>query len=609
MTPSQQFAAAASLPAIQWDDWSTRFLFFPGKGGVGKTTVASTIALRLAESGRQVLLVSTDPASNLDDVFELNAGPEPTAVPGVPRLALMNLDPEAAALAYRERVVGPYRGVLPSAAIRSMEEQLSGACTVEIAAFNEFTGLLTDPELLGRFDTVIFDTAPTGHTLRLLSLPKAWSGFIETSSQGASCLGPLAGLEAQHDRYAATVKALADSTLTTLVLVSRPDVGALREATRAGSELRALGIHNQRLIVNGVLDAPDGDRVAEAMARVQQAALRSLPPSLRDVPLVAVPLVPSGLTGLGALRQLSVGGWTTAAVVDPERPTDLPGLERLVEDLANTGQGVVMTMGKGGVGKTSLAVALAVALSRAGHPVHLSTTDPAADLLQVLGTDRPEGLTVSAIDPATETSRYAEDVLAAAGELDPEGRALLEEDLRSPCTEEIAVFRAFARTVDQAGGGFVVLDTAPTGHTLLLLDAAESYHREVARTAGEIPAAVRALLPRLRDPEYTRMLLVTLAQTTPVLEAERLQADLRRAGIEPYGWIINASLAASGTRHPVLARRAALEQPQIRRVADELAARCWLVPWRASRESTSTIEGTGRAVSLTHAIDLEPSHG
>lgn len=575
-------AAWTSLDATGPQVWSAPFLFFTGKGGVGKTTVASAIAVRLAEAGRKVLIVSTDPASNLDDVFEMSAGSAPTPVPAVPGLSLMNLDPEASAAVYRERVVGPYRDVLPPAAIRGMEEQLSGACTVEIAAFNEFTGLLATPVVSGQFDTVVFDTAPTGHTLRLLSLPKAWSGFIADATHGASCLGPLAGLEGQREQYAAAVRVLADASRTTVVLVSRPEPSALTEAARAGRELRALGIGHQRLVVNGVLGDPADDRVAMAVAERQAAALAAMPAYLQQLPTVVVPLNPGSLTGVAALRQLTQRTHDSPGDDAAAQPVALPDLSDLIARLAEPARGIIMTMGKGGVGKTSLAIAVARGLAAAGHRVHLSTTDPAADLLEQLGAHRPAGLTADVIDPVQETRRYTEEVLSLAGDLDTEERALLEEDLRSPCTEEIAVFRAFARTVDAAESGFVVLDTAPTGHTLLLLDAAQSYHREVARTTGQVPDAVRTLLPRLRDPEYTRVLIVALAELTPVAEAARLQADLRRAGIEPYGWVINASLAASGTRHPVLARRAELERPEIERVTSTLAPRAWLLPWSAN---------------------------
>jgi arsenite-transporting ATPase len=620
--------AATGTPGIPWLETVTRFLFFTGKGGVGKTTVASATAVRLAEAGRRVLIVSTDPASNLDDVFGLAASTAPTEVPGATGLWVANLDPVAAAAAYREQLVGPYRGVLPDAAVRSMEEQLSGACTVEIAAFNEFTALLADPAIIGRFDHVLFDTAPTGHTLRLLSLPSAWSDFLTTSSAGASCLGPLAGLEQHRARCAATVDALADAAQTTVVLVSRAEESPLREAARAGGELAALGVANQRLVLNGVLPLDDDvstDEVASSLATRQQAALAAMPSPLRSLPAARIPLMASDLTGLDALRALAgvhpsvseASAAVAAGAFDPTRSISgrFGDFDALVSAIVQDGSGVVMTMGKGGVGKTTLAARLARALAATGRRVHLSTTDPAAHVLDAVGDTRPEGLIVSRIDPAAETARYSAEVLAAAeeaaapvGGLDADERAVLEEDLRSPCTEEIAVFRAFARTVAEAGDiadRVVVLDTAPTGHTLLLLDAAESYHREVARTAGaHIPEAVRALLPRLRDPRYTKMVLVTLAEATPVHEAARLQDDLRRAGIEPFGWVVNASLAASGTRHPLLAARARLEWSQLERV-NALAKRGWLVPWATATDGAHvgmhTFTGTDRAIDAAAA--------
>ena len=584
--------APPSLPPVDWTGWGTPFLFFTGKGGVGKTTTASAFALRMAEGGKRVLVVSTDPASNLEDVFESVAGEVPTPVAGVAGLYLMDIDPEAAAATYREKVVGPYRGVLPESAVASMEEQLSGACTVEIAAFNEFTGILADPEIVERFDHVVFDTAPTGHTLRLLSLPSAWNDFIATSENGANCLGPLSGLEAQQEQYAETVRILADARRTSVVLVSRPEESALREAARAGGELAELGIANQGLVVNGVFsEEAEGDPVAEALLSRQRDALASIPEVLADTPAYSIPLLASDLTGLEALRVLSgskealEAGEVFGEIPSEERPEDL---DSLIVGLESDGSGVVLTMGKGGVGKTTLAAAIAVALAGKGHKVHLSTTDPAAHLQDALGSETAENLEVSRIDPEAETARYAEEVIAAAGDLDEEGRALLEEDLRSPCTEEIAVFRAFARTVDEAEDAFVVLDTAPTGHTLLLLDAAQSYHKEVERTTGQVPDSVRALLPRLRDPKFAKVVITTLAESTPVHEAGRLQADLRRAGIEPYGWVVNSCFSASGTTHPLLSRRANLELPHLRRVTEELAERVWWIPWRAEAPTGET---------------------
>lgn len=567
-----------SLPTIH-----TRYLFFTGKGGVGKTSLSCATGLTLAEAGKKVLIVSTDPASNLDEVLGVGLSQSPTAIPGAPGLFALNIDPEAAAHSYRERMVAPYRGILPAAAIQSMEEQFSGACTVEIAAFDEFSKLLGDPAATAAFDHVIFDTAPTGHTLRLLTLPSAWDEFISSSTGGASCLGPLAGLEKQKALYAATVARLSSASETTVVLVARADTASLREANRTRHELTDLGIGNQTLVINGLFCGDTaGDAIAAAMLARASAAIETMPPELADLPQTRIPFLPRGTVGLDALREMAHPETVTppTSTVMPETALP-PSLRGLVDNIAASGHGVIMTMGKGGVGKTTVAAAIAVALAKKGHKVVLSTTDPAAHTAAAIDGVVP-GLAVTRIDPVQEVKQYTAEVLAKAGQhLDAGGRAMLEEDLRSPCTEEIAVFRAFARTVDEGKDGFVVLDTAPTGHTILLLDAAEAYHREVMRTQGDMPEAVLQLLPRLRDPGYTRVLIVTLPEATPVHEAERLSADLARAGIQPHAWVINQSLLASGTTHPVLCQRGAYEVPFIRRVADTLAKQSALIPWLA----------------------------
>ena len=556
-----------------------RFLFFTGKGGVGKTSIACAAAVILARQGRKILLVSTDPASNVGQVFGLRIGNTITAVPAVPGLCGLEIDPDQAAEAYRERIVGPVRGLLPDAELAAITEQLSGSCTTEIASFNEFTELLTAGDgPIGEFDHVLFDTAPTGHTIRLLQLPGSWTDFLNEGKGDASCLGPLSGLEKQRAVYAEAVSALADPVRTRLVLVARAQTSTLAEITRTHRELAAIGLNNQYVVINGVLPAPadDGDPLGSAIYRREQQAIAALPADLRGFPLDQVDLKAANIVGLDALAALFTPDADTAAqVVKPLEVADAP-LAALVDEIAAGDRGLIMCMGKGGVGKTTVAAAIAVALAQRGYPVHLTTTDPAGHLTETLhGT--LENLTVSSIDPAEATRGYRDHVLATKGaDLDEQGRLLLAEDLRSPCTEEVAVFQAFSRVISESRRRFVVVDTAPTGHTLLLLDATGSYHREVARQLGG--RHFTTPLMRLQDPELTKVIIVTLAETTPVLEAAGLDAELRRAQIHPWAWVINNSLAAAEPTSPLLRRRAAAEIAQIDAVRDDYAERVAVVP-------------------------------
>ena len=558
-----------------------RFLFLTGKGGVGKTSLSCATAVHFAEQGRRVLLVSTDPASNVGHVFGQTIGHTVTAIHEIQGLDALEIDPQAAAEVYRERIVGPVRGVLPKGVVAGIEEQLSGACTTEIAAFDEFTALLTDSTLTENYQHIIFDTAPTGHTIRLLQLPGAWSGFLEAGKGDASCLGPLAGLTKQRTQYKAAVEALANPALTRLVLVARAQQAALREVARTEEELAAIGFTQQYLIINGVLPPAEAvrDPLAAAVFQREQTALNAIPESLKALPCDYIPLKPFNLIGLDALRQMLTDAPSTLELSpDSLVARDAPRLADLVDDIAADGHGLVMLMGKGGVGKTTLAAAIAVALAHRGLPVHLTTSDPAAHLTDTLNASL-DCLTVSRIDPQAETARYRQHVLETKGkELDGQGRALLKEDLQSPCTEEIAVFQAFSRAIREAGQKFVVMDTAPTGHTLLLLDATGAYHREVARRMGNTDMSFTTPMMQLQDPKRTKVLIVTLAETTPVLEAAHLQADLRRAGIEPWAWIINTSVAAASVRSPLLGQRAASELQEIQAVAHHHANRYAVVP-------------------------------
>lgn len=579
------------------------FLFFTGKGGVGKTSLACASAVALCEEGKRVLLVSTDPASNVGQVFGTEIGNQITVITAVHGLSALEIDPQAAAQAYRERIVGPVRGKLPESVVRSIEEQLSGACTTEIAAFDEFTALLTDPELVSQYDHIVFDTAPTGHTIRLLQLPGAWSEFLEQGKGDASCLGPLAGLEKQRSQYADAVAALSDTQRTRLILVARAQASTLREVARTHDELAAIGLVNQQLVINGIFPADEvaDDPLAHAVWQREQRALQTMPAQLAALPTDHVPLLATNLVGIDSLRQLLVGcalpsESTTTLLVSESHPS----LSALVDKLAADEHGLIMLMGKGGVGKTTLAAAVAVALAQRGLPVHLTTSDPAAHLSETLAGELST-LEVSRIDPLVETARYRAQVLATKGaSLDEQGRALLEEDLRSPCTEEIAVFQAFSRIIRDAGKRFVVMDTAPTGHTLLLLDATGAYHREIARQMGGKGLHFTTPMMQLQDPKQTKVMIVTLPEPTPVQEAANLQADLRRAGIEPWAWIVNHALQTEQVRSPLLVQRAHRQQPHIDAVKHLHAHRYAVVPLLASEPVGVAALQTLSQVSTEH---------
>lgn len=557
----------------------TKYLFYTGKGGVGKTSIACATAVTLADDGKKVLLISTDPASNLQDVFHTELTNKGVPISEVPGLVVANLDPIQAAAEYRESVIAPYRGKLPDVVLENMKEQLSGSCTVEIAAFNEFSNFITDEKAESEYDYIIFDTAPTGHTLRMLQLPSAWSDFISKSTHGVSCLGQLSGLEERKDIYKKAVETLSNGDMTTLILVSRPEVSPLKEAERASRELADLNVNNQMLVINGVLEQHD-DAVSDSLFEKQQNALKNMPDGIKGIPSYTVPLRAYNITGMENVRNLLV---RDNLVVSDEslNVSEIPKLSKIIDNLYDSGKKVIFTMGKGGVGKTSIAAAVALGLAAKGKKVHLTTTDPAAHLKFVI--EENENITLSRIDEQGELKRYQEEVLAKAREtMSADDIAYIEEDLRSPCTQEIAVFRAFAEIVEKAEGEIVVIDTAPTGHTLLLLDSTQSYHREVQRTQGTIPEPVRKLLPRLRNEEETEVIIVTLAETTPVYEALRLEEDLKRAEIAAKWWVINSSMYAANTTNALLRAKASHEIEWINRVDKHSKGNYAVISWSAA---------------------------
>lgn len=543
----------------------TKYLFFTGKGGVGKTTVACATATSLADNGAKVMLVSTDPASNLQDVFQTELTNKPKTIDSIPNLRVANFDPVTAAAEYKESVVGPYRGILPDSALENMEEQLSGSCTVEIAAFNEFANFLTDKSVEEAYDHIIFDTAPTGHTLRMLQLPSAWSNYLDENTTGVSCLGQLSGLGDKKEMYAEAVKTLSQEELTTLMLVTRPQKAAIIEATRASDELSQLGILSQKLIVNGLLETAD-DPISQTIYDQQQKDLSEMPAGLKKFEQFYVPLRAYNVTGIQNLRTLL--DKNQPPILEQTNPAiELSTLSEIVADFIATDKKIIFTMGKGGVGKTTIAIQIAKALSKAGKKVHLATTDPADHLSLYLAETKE--IFVSHIDEEKELQAYQEEVLAKAREtMSADDVAYVEEDLRSPCTQEIAIFRAFAEIVDKAENEIVVIDTAPTGHTLLLLDSTQSYAKEVERSAGEVPASIKKLLPRLQNKAETEVLMVTLPETTPVYESLRLDADLDRAKIAHTWWLVNQSMYATDTSNVILKARAANEIEWIEKVAE-----------------------------------------
>lgn len=556
----------------------TKYLFYTGKGGVGKTSMACATALSLADHGKKVLLISTDPASNLQDVFAMELTNKAMQIPDVPNLFVANLDPIQAAAEYRESVVAPYRGKLPDAVLNNMEEQLSGSCTVEIAAFNEFSNFITNKAIESEYDHIIFDTAPTGHTLRMLQLPSAWSNFISESTHGASCLGQLSGLEGKKSIYKQAADTLADSKLTTLVLVTRPESAPLKEATRASKELKEIGVRNQILIVNGALTTAD-DKISQKLFEKQQATLASIPSELQELTMYMVPLRAYNVTGLANVRAL-LNEDHIAVVNETLNTNKLFDLDDVVNNLETNGKRVIFTMGKGGVGKTTIAASIALKLAARGQKVHLATTDPAAHLNFVL--DENQNITMSHIDEAAELAKYQDEVLTKARNsgLSDSDIAYIEEDLRSPCTLEIAVFRAFAEIVEKADDQIVIIDTAPTGHTLLLLESTQSYNHEIQRTKGEIPESVKKLLPRLKSTE-TEVIIITLPEATPVYEALRLEDDLIRASIATKWWVVNQSFYKLNTTNPILAAKADNEVSWLNKIDTHTKGHFAVIAWSA----------------------------
>lgn len=568
----------------------TKFLFYTGKGGVGKTSLACATAVKLADDGKKVLLISTDPASNLSDVLGHIVTDKFSKHITLSNLTTININPETAANEYRERALTPIQAVTTPDEYNKIKEGLSGACTTEIASFDEFSRFITGEGNPDEFDHIIFDTAPTGHTIRLLELPSAWDSFLEKNPHGASCIGPSTALKSSKDRYKKVMYSLRDANQTTLFLVTKPEKSALKEAARTSGELKILGLENQKLLINGVFEAIDKtDEIALKTEELAKNQLNNMPESLQGLEQYKYPLLPYNILGLEKLRsvfnkdlQKNISDKEIANVSNGFN--NLSNLHELVDSLIQeSDSGLIMTMGKGGVGKTILAASVAVMLSKRGHQVLLTTTDPAAhvnDFISQLN-EIPSTLTVERIDPKTETKIYTDKIFAQKSKgLNESEQALLKEDLKSPCNEEVAVFHAFSKAINKAKRQFVVMDTAPTGHTLLLLDTTGKYHKEILKTTSISVDRITTPYMALQDSKFAKILLVALPETTPMREAEELQNDLKRAGIEPYGWVINQCLSVvKNLKDPLLKKRASNESEIINTIKSQLSKRTFLIPF------------------------------
>lgn len=574
----------------------TEYLFFSGKGGVGKTTMACATAVAEADAGRKTLIVTTDPASNLADVFEQPIGHQVTPIAGVPNLWAMEIDPDKATEEYRERILGPFRAIMPEDVVKVLEEQFQSPCTTEMASFDRFVDFMDR----GDFDLVIFDTAPTGHTIRLLELPVDWSRHIEESAKGSgqTCLGPVQAIQESKAKYDRAIALLTNPAHTRFIFVLQPEQTAIFETERSAKELQGIGVQSQELIVNGILPVEACDqpffRKRHEMQQRHQAEIRSRFP----LPIREMLLRDGEVKGIASLREVAEalrgdGSGSLASVareVEPIGeviPSSLPASEllKLLTPQNGTGKAVFFT-GKGGVGKTVVSCAAALCLARQGVRALLLTTDPAAHIGQVLDVpvgDRPApvpstpGLWGARIDAKQATEEYKARILAEAkGRYSEDMLLAIREELESPCTEEMAAFDKFLAYLDSAEYDVVVFDTAPTGHTLRLLELPFDYSQQVKLmvTTTQQGGALRAetqdrfnrVIARLRDPERTVFAFVLYPESTPVVEAYRASQDLAAAGIPTQFVVANQVIPADLATNSFFRSRQAMQTRYLREV-------------------------------------------
>lgn len=542
----------------------TRYLFFSGKGGVGKTTMAAATAIHYAIEGKKTLIVTTDPASNLADVFEQGIGHKVTAIRGVSNLSAMEIDPDEATREYKERIIGAFREIMPEDVIASLEENLSGPCTTEMASFDRFIDFMEGSE----YDVIVFDTAPTGHTIRLLELPVDWSKHIEESAKGSgqTCLGPVQTIQDSKEKYDRATALLKDPSRTIFFFVMRPEELSLYETLRASKELETIGIKSGAIIINGILPEEVCDiTFFKKKYYSQQSVIRQTAKAITQ-PKSHMFLRDNEVKGVSALkaiaRELFTGQKPSNATL-PEQPAYLaPTPERPDIDALFLPGGqtkAIFFTGKGGVGKTSVSCIAAVYLAQKGIKTLLVTTDPAAHIGEVLDIkvgSRPEKITDNLfavmVNQQEAFQEYKERVLnEARGKYSEDMLATMEEELNSPCTEEMAAFDKFIKYIEGKDYEVVVFDTAPTGHTLRLLDLPFDYAKQVemmvsAAESAEIKETTqnrfRDIISTLRDKNRTIFSLVLYPESTPIMESYRAMLDLKEAGIETQLVIANMVL-------------------------------------------------------------------
>jgi arsenite-transporting ATPase len=558
----------------------TQYIFFSGKGGVGKTTMAATTALYQSKKGQRTLLVSTDPAGNLGDIFERKVGMETVQV--APDLFLAQMDSDAITNAYKNKMLEPLSAILEGAVLEQVKEEFNGGCTVEIATFDKFTDFLGDET----YDLIIFDTAPTGHTLRLMTLPNEWDKYIKKSAEGKgqTCIGPVSQIEGSRQKYAHAVSMLQDASRTTVYLVSRPEKTSVYESMRAKSELERTGIHNFHMIINGVYPNHSSltgifGSIAENQKQYVQELRSLFPETVSEVPLLQSEV--KGVKNISLLGEIAFDH--KEAIIHVDFPNKVPFngfsapelLSRLIGK--KTDNRIIILTGKGGVGKTVTACTLAVKMAEKGKTL-LFTTDPAAHIGQVLETEVNHipvniagGLWAVNIDQKTAVEEYRRKIMddARTSGYNDELLASLEEELESPCTEEIAIFEQFANLLNEPGWDYFVLDTAPTGHTLRLLELPFEYKKQLdmklkgnttATDNSQANTKIEALIKRLKNPEQASFLLVAYPEFTPIHESHRAMKDLERVGINVQGIFLNHILQRSDCQNGFAMDRWKLQQ-------------------------------------------------